>query len=280
MGDTLDDNFEDALLQVSRLSVCYKVSNEQQALDSVSFTLNKGGTLGIIGESGSGKTTMALAVSSLLDLDASEVSGAVLFEGSDLLKMKESELCAIRGDGIGLILQDPKASLDPCMRVDAQVAEAIRSHKKIGRTESYRLARRQLAEVGIGDKVLEISPFAHQLSGGQAQRAMIAAALACSPRLLVADEPTGSLDVTTQAETIRLLSDLQRQAGLAMIFISHDLALVSQVAESILVLRNGKVVEQGDRTQVLNHPAHSYTRRIIESWERSRISLGAKLAPA
>ena len=276
----MDDNFEDALLQVSRLSVCYKVSNEQQALDSVSFTLNKGDTLGIIGESGSGKTTMALAVSSLLDLDAAEVSGAVLFEGSDLLKMKESELCAIRGGGIGLILQDPKASLDPCMRVDAQVAEAIRSHKKIGRTESYRLARRQLAEVGMGDKVLETSPFAHQLSGGQAQRAMIAAALACSPRLLVADEPTGSLDVTTQAETIRLLSDLQRQAGLAMIFISHDLALVSQVAESILVLRNGKVVEQGDRTQVLNYPAHSYTRRIIESWERSRTSLGAKLAPA
>lgn len=275
-----DDTLEGALLQVSGLSVRYKGRSSQPALDSVSFALRKGDTLGVIGESGAGKTTLALAVSGLLDMAAAEVSGEVLFEGRDLLKQAERELCEIRGSGIGLVLQDPRASLDPCMRVDTQVAEAIRSHNKLSRSESKRMARKQLAEVGLDEEVLESAPFAHQLSGGQAQRAMIAAALACSPRLLIADEPTSSLDVTTQAEIVRLLSDLQKQAGLAMIFISHDLALVSLVAESILVLCDGRVVEHGDKAQVLNQPAHSYTRSVIESWERSQISVGAHLAPA
>lgn len=276
----MDDNLEEALLQVSGLSVHYRGRINQPALDSVSFALRKGDTLGVIGESGAGKTTMALAVSGLLDMDAAVVSGAVVFEDRDLLKLPERELCKVRGAGIGLILQDPRASLDPCMRVNRQVAEAIRTHNRLSRAESNRMACKQLAEVGLDEEVLESAPFAHQLSGGQAQRAMIAAALACSPRLLIADEPTSSLDVTTQAEIVRLLSDLQKQAGLAMIFISHDLALVSLVAESILVLRDGRVIEHGDRDQVLNRPAHSYTRSVIESWERSQISIGARLAPA
>lgn len=269
------------LFQVTDLSVTYRGSKPYTAVDRVSFSIERGATLGIIGESGAGKTTLALALTGLLDSAAAAVSGKAELEGRNLLKMSEPELCKVRGSEIGMIFQDPRGSLDPSVRIDAQVSETIRAQRKISRSESLSLAQKQLADTGVGREVLAAAPYAYQLSGGLAQRAMIAMALACSPRLLIADEPTSSLDVTLQAGIIRLLSKLQKRDGLAMVFISHDLALVSVVAERILVLREGRVVEYGDKKIILSHPSHEYTRDLIRAWKEVQLpQQGGSLATA
>lgn len=255
------------VLRVNRLCVEYKSGNSSlPTVENVTFSLDQGTTLGIIGESGAGKTTLALALLGLLDLNIAEVSGEVILEGRNLLLLPEKELCRLRGSKIGIIFQDPVGSLDPAMKIDDQVAEAIRLHRKTSRREALELARQQLAAVGISKELLDVAPYAHQLSGGLCQRAMIAVALAARPIILIADEPTSSLDVTLQAQILSLLKTQQRQAGLAMIFISHDLALVSKVADCIMVMHEGKMVELGSRDEVLNSPRHLYTSSLVSAW--------------
>jgi ABC-type glutathione transport system ATPase component len=266
------------LLSVNNLCVTH-AGAARPTVANVSFDMAPGATLGIIGESGAGKSTIALALAGLLDRSEVEVGGEIVFEGRDLIKAGEDELCGVRGAGIGMIFQDPVGSLDPAMRVEDQVAEAIRMHRRINHTEARHQARQKLAEVGIDGAALDAAPYAHQLSGGLCQRAMIAAALACGPRLLIADEPTSSLDLTLQSQIIHLLKKRQQQESLAMIFISHDLALVSRVADSIAVLYSGKMVESGKRDAVLLSPSHEYTCELVSAW-REEAEGGARLATA
>ena len=226
-------------------------------------------TLGVIGESGAGKTTLALALAALIEPAWAEVSGEVIFEGRNLLAQKERDLCLIRGAGIGMVFQDATGSLDPSVPVIKQVAEAIMFQRDWNKSKAAALekAGRFLADMGLSPELLASAPYSYQLSGGLCQRAMIAAALACRPLLLLADEPTSSLDTTIQAQIIGLLKEKQRSSDLAMIFISHDLALVSTVADRILVMRKGFAVEQGEVSKVLNRPAHEYTAELVDTWE-------------
>ncbi len=268
------------ILKVSNLDVSYVNGGKvQQVIRDVNFEITPGSVLGIIGESGAGKSSLALALMGLHDPHLVNVNGEVIFQSQDLLTLGEADLCRVRGSGIGMIFQDPSGALDPAMRVDDQVAEAIRLHGTEDRKESQRLAGKYLAEVGITEDILEVAPYAHQLSGGLCQRAMIAAATACNPEILIADEPTSSLDVTLQAQIIELLN-VRRRAGLAIIFISHDLALVSSFADEIMVLFEGEVVESGSCVEVMSRPRHAYTIDLISFWKVNQIIGGSAHAPA
>ncbi|MBE0429917.1 MAG: ABC transporter ATP-binding protein [Thermoleophilia bacterium] len=251
------------------MSVRHGASSVKAAVSGVSFALNQRVTLGVIGESGAGKSTLALALAGLIDRSASSLSGEIFFDGVELLALDERELCRVRGSGIGVVFQDPAGSLDPSLKVASQVAGAVRHHnpESIGRGAALVEAGRILTEMGLDEALLASAPYPHQLSGGLCQRAAIAATLACRPRLLIADEPTSSLDTTVQSQIMDLLSGRQRSQGVAMIFISHDLALVSGIADRILVMKDGCVVEQGDASVVLNNPVHAYTAGLISVWE-------------
>lgn len=252
------------LLSITDLSVSY---HGRSVLEHISFDVSPGETLGIIGRSGAGKSTIALALTGLLDARVATVAGRIEFEGQDLLQAGEADLCRLRGSSIGMIFQDPVGSLDPAMRVEDQVIEAIQIHERIGRNEARLKARQRLAAAGITAEVLATDPYAHQLSGGMCQRVMVAVALACGPRLLIADEPTSSLDLTLQAQIVHLIKKIQTESGLAIIFISHDLALVSRIADNIAVIHEGELVERGLCDQVLNRPVHEYTNSLVAAWK-------------
>ncbi len=254
------------ILEVEALTVTYRGRNGPvEAVADLEFRLKSGSTLGIIGESGAGKTSIGLALAGLLDRKYADVSGSARFRGRELLDLPEKEMAGVRGSGIGMLFQDPVASLDPTMRVADQVAESI-SLRGIARGEEARLrAFKELADVGIDEPTLVAAPYAHQLSGGQCQRVQIAAALAGSPDLLIADEPTSSLDMTRQKQVIELLMARLRREDMAMIFISHDLLLVAGIAEQLLVMREGRAVESGPCVRVLSQPADSYTAELIEA---------------
>ena len=256
------------LLEVARLGVRY-AGTARPAVEDVSFILDYGTILGIVGESGAGKSTLGLALAGLLNEGRADLAGEVRLSGQGLLTLTEKELCAIRGRQIGMIFQDPAGALDPAMRVVDQVAETLRLHTGAGRREAQLRARQQLAAAGVSAEILAAAPYAHQLSGGLCQRVMIAAALAAQPSLLIADEPTSSLDVTLQAQILSLLRREQRHRGLAVIFISHDLALVSRLADRMLVMRQGRVVDAGKPAAILDGTGHSYTRELVSasSWK-------------
>jgi ABC-type glutathione transport system ATPase component len=248
-------------------------------VSDVGFSLEPGSILGVIGESGAGKSTLALAVMGLLDREAFEITGKIVYGGRDLTGLAEREMGEVRGRGISMIFQDPVASLDPAMRVIDQVAEPLKLHLRLGRREARRRAAEYLEKVGIDMELLEAAPYAHQLSGGQCQRAMIAAALACGPRVLIADEPTSSLDVTTQAQVVGLLKGLCEREGIALVFISHDLPLVAGIADELIVMMQGRVVEHGPCPLMLHDPVHEYTAELVavaESMQRGE----AEIAPA
>lgn len=266
------------LLRGENLSVTYGGSS-RPAVSGVDFELEAGKTLGIIGESGAGKSTLALAMLGLLGGNAS-VSGALDFEGRDLLGLSEKEMCLLRGSGIGMIFQDPKGSLNPVMKIVDQVAEPLRFHQDMKRSEARLRAQQLLAAVSIDERVLSVAPYAHQLSGGLCQRAMIAAALACNPRLLIADEPTSSLDLTLQAQVIDLLVQRQQQTGLALVFITHDLALASTVADEIMVMSGGSAVESGPAQQVISSPRHPCTAELVSIWTDTAETDGGGIATA
>jgi oligopeptide/dipeptide ABC transporter ATP-binding protein len=259
------------LLEVAHLSTHYvsaRGTRVARAVDDVSFTLEAGQTLGIVGESGSGKSTLALSLLRVLPPAGRIVGGRVQFDGRDLLTLPEPEMRRLRGRRIAMILQDPMASLNPLFTVGDQVAEAIRVHEGAPRRRAWAQARDLLRAVRIAAPEQRVGEFPHQLSGGMRQRIVGAIAISCEPRLLIADEPTTSLDLTIQAQYLNLLRDLQRQHGLAMIFITHNLGIVAKMCDQIAVMYGGRLVESGPVRRIFAAPAHPYTRALLESIPR------------
>ena len=259
------------LLELRGLSTHYvsaRGTRVTRAVDDVSLVLDEGQTLGIVGESGSGKTTLALSLLRLLPPAARFVSGEILFEGSDLLKKSEADMRRIRGKRIAMILQDPMASLNPLFTVGDQVAEPIRVHEGASRRNAWSRATDLLKAVRIAAPETRVREYPHQLSGGMRQRIVGAIAISCEPRVLIADEPTTSLDLTIQAQYLKLLRDLQRSHNLALIFITHNLGIVAKMCDQVAVMYAGRLVEQGPVKQIYNTPAHPYTRALLESIPR------------
>ncbi len=268
---------EDPLLAVEELRIGF-AGAATPAVDGISFAVPAGETLGLVGESGSGKSLTALALLGLLPPEA-RCTGRIRFDGSELLGASEAAMRRRRGREIAMIFQEPMTALNPVMRVGAQVAEAIRAHQPgMSRQELRERTIAALAEVALPEPERRERDYPHQFSGGQRQRIVIAIALANRPRLLIADEPTTALDVTVQAQILDLLRSLQRSHGLAMLFISHDLAVVRQVAGRVAVLEHGRVVEQGTAAVVFSSPEHAYTRRLLASVPTLRTDRSRPLA--
>jgi len=258
---------EQALLHVKNLRVVFNTRNGQTvAVDNLSFSLNAGEVLGIVGESGSGKSVACYSLLGLIPTPPGKIeSGEALFHGNDLLRMDETALRAIRGNKIAMIFQDPMTCLNPYMRVVDQLVEALLQHKKLTKTEARARAVSALTEVGIRDAEKRIDDYPHQFSGGMRQRVMIAMALMAEPELLIADEPTTALDVTVQAQILALIKDLQKTHNLAVIFITHDLGVAAQMADHLLVMEKGKLVEQGVTADVFKNPQQPYTQKLLSA---------------
>ncbi len=254
-----------ALLSVNDLSVCFDTRDGVvNAVRGLSFEIDRGDTLGIVGESGSGKSVSCYSLLKLLPSPPCRIaSGQALFDGRDLLQMSEGELRAVRGKRISMIFQDPMTSLNPFMRIGEQIAEPLLLHEDVTRAQARQKTLDLLREVGIRDAEQRIDQYPHEFSGGMRQRVMIAMALITNPEVLIADEPTTALDVTIQAQILTLIKELQQRHNLAVIFISHDLNVVRQVTDRVLVMRRGEVVERGTSAQVFSQPQHAYTRELI-----------------
>src|SRR6266568_2454706 len=258
------------LLSVRDLAIAFRSGGrETLAVDRISFEIAKGETLALVGESGSGKSVTALSILKLLPYPAaSHPSGRVLFKGRDLLALSEREIRAVRGDDITMVFQEPMTSLNPLHTIERQIAEVLEIHRGLSAAQARGRIVELLAEVGIPDPESRLASYPHQLSGGQRQRVMIALALANEPDLLIADEPTTALDVTVQAQIIKLIKDLQARLGMAVLFITHDLGIVRKTAERVCVMRQGQIVEQGTVAEVFADPRHPYTRELIAAEPR------------
>ncbi len=255
------------LLEVRNLRTSFLTeAGEVRAVDDVSFSVPKGGTLGIVGESGCGKSVTSLSIMRLVAQPAGRiVGGQVLYQGRDLLKLSEDEMRGIRGNEISMIFQEPMTSLNPVFTIGNQIIEAVELHQKLGRREARHQAIEMLKLVGIPAPEKRIDDYPHQLSGGMRQRVMIAMALSCNPHLLIADEPTTALDVTIQAQILDLLRDLQQKVGLGLILITHDLGVVAEMADEVLVMYAGRVVEQAPVRELFARPRMPYTRGLLGS---------------
>ncbi len=260
------------LLSVEDLSVSFaQGGHETLAVDHVSFAIAPGETLALVGESGSGKSVSALSILKLLQYPpASHPSGRILFEGRDLLAASEDELRAVRGNDITMVFQEPMTSLNPLHTIARQIGEILALHKGLAGDAARARTLELLELVGIRNAGERLDAFPHQLSGGQRQRVMIAMALANEPKLLIADEPTTALDVTVQAQILKLLKDLQARLGMAMLFITHDLGIVRRFADRVCVMLKGRIVEQGPVGQVFTDPTHDYTRRLLAAEPKGR----------
>ncbi len=236
-----------------------------RAVDGVDFYLDRGELLGLVGESGCGKSITALSVMRLVAPPGKIVSGEILFDGKDLLKLSDAEMREMRGDDIAMIFQDPMTSLNPVFTVGEQIAEALRLHRKMSRNEARQATIEAMREVAIPDPARRVNDYPHQLSGGMRQRVMIAMALACNPKLLIADEPTTALDVTIQAQILELLDDLRRQRELAVLLITHDLGVVAEVADRVAVMYTGRIVEESPVDELFARPKHPYTEGLLRS---------------
>ena len=269
-----------ALLEVKDLTVHFETDDGLvKAVDGVSYSVDRGQTLGIVGESGSGKSVSSLTVMGLTRARNARISGTVRFNGKDLLQATEPELRKVRGNDIAMIFQDPLSSLHPLFRVGDQLAEAIRAHHDVSRRASRARAAELLAMVEIPDPARRADAYPHEFSGGMRQRAMIAMALANDPDLLIADEPTTALDVTVQAQILDLILDLQAEFDSAVMLITHDLGVVAEVADDILVMYAGRGVEYGPATDVFSAPAHPYTWGLLESVPRFDKERQGRLVP-
>jgi microcin C transport system ATP-binding protein len=253
------------LLSVRDLSIAFRQGGrETLAVDRISFDIHKGETVALVGESGSGKSVTALSVMKLLPYpQAYHPSGSVVFKGKDLIRASEAELRKVRGDDISIIFQEPMTSLNPLHTIEKQIAEILALHRGIVGAAARERVIELLRQVGIPDPESRLMSYPHQLSGGQRQRVMIALALANEPDLLIADEPTTALDVTVQAQILKLLKDLQARLGMAMLFITHDLGIVRRVADQVHVMTQGKIVEHGPVERVYTAPQHAYTRQLL-----------------
>ncbi len=252
-----------ALLEVRDLSVAF-ARGTVVAADQVSFRIGKGETVALVGESGSGKTVSALSILRLLPYpSASHPGGEIWFEGRDMLKLSERQLQQVRGDRISMIFQEPMTSLNPLHTIERQVGEVLRVHKHMDEPAVRERVLELLRKVGIRDPEQRLDAYPHQLSGGQRQRVMIAMALANEPDLLIADEPTTALDVTIQAQILELLKKLQREMGMAMLLITHDLGIVRKMAERVYIMQAGKIVEDGATEDIFTKPQHAYTKQLL-----------------
>ena len=253
----MDNN--NVILEVKNLTLKY-VTDEGtvHAVNELSFPLHKGKTLCIVGETGAGKTSTAKAIMGILpQLQSRITSGEILLEGEDLLKASKKQMRRVRGSKISMIFQDPMTSLNPVVRVVDQVSEVLLLHKTKSRTEAVKMAKEVLLQVGIKED--RVGEYPHQFSGGMRQRVGIAMALACSPEILIADEPTTALDVTIQAQVLELMKELKQQYEMSMIMITHDLGIVAEVCDYVAVMYAGRIIEYGDRTQIFMHARHPYT---------------------
>lgn len=258
---------EHPLLQIQNLSLAFVNDNqENEVVKNVSFELNKNEILGIVGESGSGKSVSTLAIMGLLPKKLAIInSGNILFKGTDLLAISEKEFQKIRGDEISMIFQEPMSSLNPSMLCGNQVEEILTQHKNLSKKAAKKETLLLFEKVKLPDPNEIYNKYPHQISGGQMQRVMIAMAIACKPQVLIADEPTTALDVTVQKDIIQLLKDLQQDTGMSIIFISHDLALVSEIANRVMVMYQGKVVEEGTIQEIFYNPKKDYTKALLNS---------------
>jgi oligopeptide/dipeptide ABC transporter ATP-binding protein len=260
-----------ALLEIEDLSTHYisaQGSRVVRAVDQVSLRLDAGETLGIVGESGSGKSTLALSLLRVLPPAARIVTGRILFEGEDLVAKSDPEMQQIRGKRIAMILQDPMASLNPLFTIGNQVAEPIQVHEGEPRSTAWERARALLRAVRIPSPETRVKQYPHEMSGGMRQRIVGAIGISCEPRLLIADEPTTSLDLTIQAQYLNLLRELQRAHGLALIFITHNLGIVAKMCDRLAVMYAGRLVEAGPVSRIFNAPAHPYTKALLNSIPR------------
>ncbi len=258
------------VLQVRNLTTRFKTERGVvTAVDNVSFEVAAGETLAIVGESGSGKSVTSMSILRLIPSPPGRIeSGEILFDGKDLLKLNEDEMRAIRGDRIAMIFQDSMSSLNPSITIGKQIAEPITLHRNASWNEAYEKARDLLSMVQIPDAQSRLSVYPHQFSGGMRQRSMIAMALACQPKLIIADEPTTALDVTVQAQILDLLKDLTQKAQTSMILITHDMGVVARYADRVAVMYGGRIVEQGPAREIFNRPAHPYTQGLLASIPR------------
>jgi microcin C transport system ATP-binding protein len=263
-------NASEPILSIRDLSIAFgKGARETLAVDRVSFDIRKGETVALVGESGSGKSVTALSVMKLLPYPAAHhPSGSIKFEGRELLTLSEQQIRDVRGNDIAIIFQEPMTSLNPLHTIEKQIREILLLHQGLsGETARARIIE-LLGQVGIPDPVGRLGSYPHQLSGGQRQRVMIAMALANKPDLLIADEPTTALDVTVQAQILKLLKDTQMQLGMSMLFITHDLGIVRKLADRVCVMQRGKIVEQGEVERVFTAPEHPYTRALLAAEPR------------
>jgi peptide/nickel transport system ATP-binding protein len=270
----------DTLLEVEDLKIHFPTQDGLvKAVDGVSYTLERGRTLGIVGESGSGKSVTSLGIMGLHQGSRAQISGHIRLDGEELVGASPSRIRALRGNKMAMIFQDPLSSLHPYYTVGAQIVEAYRIHNSVSKAEARQRAVDLLGRVGIPQPKVRVDDYPHQFSGGMRQRAMIAMALSCNPELLIADEPTTALDVTVQAQILDLISDLQSEFGSAVVIITHDLGVVAELSDDILVMYAGRVAEYGTAAEIFNNPGHPYTWGLLSSMPRLDRERATRLVP-
>jgi peptide/nickel transport system ATP-binding protein len=266
-----------ALLEVDNLQTHFRTPDGvNRAVDGISFAVEAGETMAIVGESGCGKSVTANSILRLVPQPPGRIGGAIRFQGRDLLKLSERAMREVRGNDISMIFQEPMTSLNPVLTIGRQIAEPLRLHQGLGRESVEQRVVEMLGLVGIAEPRRRAREYPHQLSGGMRQRVMIAIALACRPKLLIADEPTTALDVTIQAQILNLMTDLKRRVGAAIILITHDLGVVAETAERVMVMYAGRKVEEAPVAELFRSPRHPYTRGLLSAVPK----LGSSLAAA
>ena len=262
----VDVNPAEALLEVKNLRTSFPTEDGLvHAVDNISFNVRRGEAVALVGESGCGKSVTAMSIMRLVASPGRITGGEIRFKGRDLAALSDKEMRHVRGNDVAMVFQEPMTSLNPVFKIGAQVAEAIRLHRKVGRKEAWKQAGDMLELVSIPDPHKRLHDYPHQLSGGMRQRVMIAMALSCDPELLIADEPTTALDVTIQAQIMELLAGLQKKLGLAILLITHDLGVVAEFCERIIVMYTGRIVEEAPVRSLFSSPAHPYTRGLLKS---------------
>jgi peptide/nickel transport system ATP-binding protein len=253
------------LLEIKGLEVQFHtMDSDVHAVNGIDLTIDAGETLGLVGETGAGKTTTALSILNLIQSPPGKIeAGEILFDGKDILKMSDEELHSIRGSAISMIFQDPMTALNPIFKVEDQIAEVVKIHEKVSKAEAVKKAQEMLEFVGIPAE--RGGDYPHQFSGGMKQRVVIAMALACSPKLLIADEPTTALDVTIQAQVLDMMTDLKNQFGSSMLLITHDLGVVAETCDKVAIMYAGEIVEYGTLEDIFDHTSHPYTEGLFNS---------------
>ncbi|MEH7121149.1 ABC transporter ATP-binding protein [Neobacillus vireti] len=269
---------DNTMLKIHNLTTEFKTEmGNFPAVSGISLTINRGETLCIVGESGSGKTVGSLSLMQLLPSSGKISSGEIWFEETNLLQLKKRDMSDVRGKSISMIFQDPMSALDPVFTCGSQIIEAIRSHEKNSRKGAFKKAKELLKQVGIPHPETVMGAFPHELSGGMCQRVMIAMALSCNPKLLIADEPTTALDVTVQAQILQLLKKIRKERNMSIMLITHDLGVVAEMADRVAVMYAGQIVEEGSVKAIFHQPKHPYTKGLLKSVPQLDSANGEKL---